>query len=49
MALVFFFEEQFFAGFDESQYEDEVRERWGHTPQYAESQKKWTSSSREKK
>ncbi|HSF82137.1 MAG TPA: MerR family transcriptional regulator [Anaerolineales bacterium] len=39
----------YFAGFDESQYEGEARERWGHTPQYAESQKKWASYSKEQK
>jgi DNA-binding transcriptional MerR regulator len=33
----------YFSGFDETQYEDEVRERWGDTTQYDESQKKWAS------
>lgn len=32
--------EELFEGFDQSQYEDEVRERWGHTEAYAESQRK---------
>ena len=42
-------DKDYFEGFDESQYEEETRERWGHTPQYAESQKKWTSYSKEQK
>ena len=39
----------YFEGFDESQYEEETRQRWGHTPQYAESQKKWASYTRDQK
>lgn len=39
----------YFGGFDESQYEEEARERWGDTPQYAESQKKWACYSKEQK
>jgi DNA-binding transcriptional MerR regulator len=39
----------YFEGFDETQYEEETRERWGDTPQYAESQKKWAGYSREQK
>jgi MerR family transcriptional regulator, thiopeptide resistance regulator len=42
-------DKEYFEGFDESQYEEEVRQRWGSTPQYAESQKKWASYSREQK
>ncbi|MEE9599340.1 MAG: TipAS antibiotic-recognition domain-containing protein, partial [Anaerolineales bacterium] len=42
-------EKEFFEGFDETQYEDESRERWGGTPQYAESQRKWSSYSRDQK
>ncbi len=38
-----------FEGFDESQYEEEVRERWGDSPRYAESQAKWSSYSEEQK
>lgn len=38
-----------FKGFDENQYEDEVRERWGDSPRYAESQAKWSSYSKEQK
>jgi DNA-binding transcriptional MerR regulator len=38
-------DKEIFAGFDESQYEDEVRERWGDSPMYAESQAKWSSYS----
>jgi len=30
-------------GFDETRYEDETQERWGQTPQYIESQRKWSS------
>jgi DNA-binding transcriptional MerR regulator len=41
--------EEYFEGFDESQYEEEVRERWRDTRQYAESQKKWGSYSKEEK
>jgi DNA-binding transcriptional MerR regulator len=42
-------ENDFFEGFNETQYEEEVVERWGNTPQYAESQKKWGSYSKEQK
>lgn len=42
-------EKEIFKGFDESQYEDEVRERWGDTPQFAESQTKWSSYSKVQK
>jgi DNA-binding transcriptional MerR regulator len=42
-------ENKLFEGFDETKYEDEARQRWGHTPQYAESQKKWASYSKEQK
>lgn len=31
--------------FDETQIEKEARERWGDTPQYAESQRKWAGYS----
>jgi DNA-binding transcriptional MerR regulator len=31
---------QMFEGFDHSQYEDEVRERWGHTEAYKQSQER---------
>lgn len=41
--------EDYFAGFDETQYQAEARERWGKTSKYAESQKKWASNSKEKK
>lgn len=39
----------YFEGFDETQYEEETRQRWGNTPQYAQSQKKWASYSKEQK
>ena len=42
-------EKELFDGFDETQYEEEVKRRWGSTPQYAESQKKWASFSSEQK
>jgi DNA-binding transcriptional MerR regulator len=42
-------EQELFEGFDESKYEEEARQRWGHTPQYAESQRKWASYSKEQK
>ncbi|TET35124.1 MAG: MerR family transcriptional regulator [Anaerolineales bacterium] len=38
-----------FDGFDESQYEDEVQERWGDSPKVAESQVKWSSYSKDQK
>jgi DNA-binding transcriptional MerR regulator len=40
---------QLFEGFDETQYEEETRQRWGKTPQYQESQKKWAGYSKEQK
>jgi len=42
-------EEGYFKGFDEIQYEEETRDRWGHTPQYKESQRKWSSYSKDQK
>ena len=42
-------DEEYFEGFDESQYEEEARERWGGSPMYAESQAKWSSYSLEQK
>jgi DNA-binding transcriptional MerR regulator len=39
----------YFEGFDETQYEEEVKERWGQTPQYAESQRKWAGYSKDQK
>lgn len=39
----------YFEGFDETQYEEETRERWGTTPQYAESQMKWAGYSKDQK
>lgn len=39
----------YFNGFDQTQYEDEVKARWGDTPQYTESQKKWASYSDKEK
>ena len=36
-------EKDYFEGFDETKYEEEVKQRWGKTPQYAESQRKWGS------
>jgi len=42
-------ETELFEGFDETRYKEEAKQRWGQTPQYAESQKKWASYSREQK
>jgi len=42
-------DKDYFQGFDESQYEEEARQRWGKTPQWAESQKKWSGYSQEQK
>jgi DNA-binding transcriptional MerR regulator len=38
-------DQDYFRGFDESEYEEEARERWGDTPQYVESTKRWASYS----
>jgi MerR family transcriptional regulator, thiopeptide resistance regulator len=40
---------EYFDGFDESQYEEEAKERWGSDEKYAQSQKKWSSYSKEQK
>ena len=42
-------DKEYFEGFDESLYEDEVRERWGDSPQYTEYQEKWSRYSQEQK
>ena len=42
-------EKDYFKGFDETQYEDEAKERWDNTPQYAEQRRKWASYSKEQK
>jgi len=42
-------DKEIYEGFNESQYEDEVRERWGDSPMYVESQAKLSSYSDEKK
>ncbi len=42
-------ENEYFHGFDESQYEVEAQDRWGQTPQYKESQRKWSSYSEDQK
>ena len=41
--------EDYFDGFDQSQYEEEVQARWGDTRQYAETQRKWVGYSKEEK
>ena len=41
--------QDYFEGFNESQYEEEVQSRWGDTRQYAESQRKWSSYSKGEK
>ena len=42
-------EQGLFEGFNETRYEEEAMQRWGHTPQYAESQRKWAGYSKEQK
>lgn len=42
-------ENEIFDGFDESEYEEEARHRWGNTAAYAESQKRWGSYSADEK
>jgi DNA-binding transcriptional MerR regulator len=42
-------DKDYFEGFNESQYEQEVKERWGDTPQYAQSQRRWASYSSDQK
>lgn len=42
-------ENEYFKGFDEGQFEEEVRDRWGNTPQYAESKRKWSNFSKDQK
>jgi len=41
--------EDYFKGFDETLFGNEVKERWGNTRQYAESRRKWASFSKEQK
>lgn len=38
-------EKEYFSGFNETKYQEEARERWGDTPQFQESQRKWSSYS----
>jgi len=38
--------EEYFDGFEHSKYEAEAETRWGDTPQYATSQKRWKSYSK---
>ena len=42
-------DQEYFEGFDETQYEDEVKERWGQTTAYAESQKNWERYTKDQK
>jgi len=42
-------DQEFFEGFDETQYEVETRELWGDTSQHKESQRKWASYSKDQK
>lgn len=42
-------EEKYFNGFNESEYEEESRQRWGDTSMYKESKQKWSSYSAEQK
>jgi DNA-binding transcriptional MerR regulator len=38
-------DKDYFEGFDETKYEEETRQRWGNSPQYALSSKRWYSYS----
>lgn len=42
-------DKEYFEGFDESKYQAEAEERWGRTPQYAQSMKRWKSFSEAQK
>jgi DNA-binding transcriptional MerR regulator len=42
-------DKDYFEGFDEAKYEEEARQRWGNTPQYAQSTKRWASYSDDQK
>ncbi len=42
-------DKEYFASFDESQYEAEAQQRWGSTTQYRESQRKWSSYTKSQK
>lgn len=42
-------EKDYFNGFDESKYQEEAEEKWGHTTQYKESQRNWASYSEDEK
>lgn len=41
--------EEYFEGFDESRYTEEAQQRWGDTPQFSQSQRRWNSYSAEQK
>lgn len=41
--------DELFAGFDEKKYQQEAQQLWGDSPQYKESQRKWSSYSEEEK
>lgn len=38
---------QMFEGFDHAPYEEEARQRWGHTKEFEESQRRWKSYSKD--
>ena len=42
-------ENEYFNGFDEAKYQEEARQRWGRTPQFKESQRKWSNYSESEK
>lgn len=42
-------DDQYFGGFDEQKYQAEAEAIWGDTPQFKESQRKWSSYSEEEK
>jgi DNA-binding transcriptional MerR regulator len=39
----------YFEGFDEKRYEEEAQQRWGDTPQFKQSQRRWASYSEAEK
>jgi len=42
-------DKEIFKGFDEKKYADEARERWGNSPKFTQSQKRWAGFSKEEK
>ena len=42
-------DKDYFEGFDETQYQEEAQQLWGHSPRFAESQKKWAGYTKDQK